>query len=107
MKVYQLRLRDLGIVLEPVFKDKESAMLFRSKYGNRKIDIEENILTLENDFVYRIKSVDEDGYELLDNLFTDLDGTLSFIKQSMLDNCTVVKESILTNSNFEYSLIEV
>lgn len=107
MKVYQLRLRDLDLLLEPVFKDKESAILFKNKYKNRKIDIEENILTCENDFVYRIKSVDEEGYELLDNLFTDIDVSLQYIKQKMLDNCIVVKESILTDSNFEYSLIEV
>lgn len=107
MKVYQLRLRDLGILLEPVFKDKESATLFKNKYRNRKIDIEEKTLTSENDFVYRIKATDDEGYELLDNLFTDITLSQDYIKESMLDNCTIVKESILTDSNFEYSLIEV
>lgn len=107
MKVYQLRLRDLGILLEPVFKDKESATLFKNKYRNRKIDIEEKTLTSENDFVYRIKAIDDEGYELLDNLFTDITLSQDYIKESMLDNCTIVKESILTDSNFEYSLIEV
>lgn len=107
MKVYQLRLRDLGILLEPVFKDKKSAILFKNKYRNRKIDIEEKTLTSENDFVYRIKAIDDEGYELLDNLFTDITLLQDYIKESMLDNCTIVKESILTDSNFEYSLIEV
>ncbi len=107
MKVYQLRLRDLGLLLEPVFKDEESAILFKSKYTNRCIDIEENILDSKADYVYRIKSLDSDGYELLDNLFTDVNCSLDYIKNSSLDNCTVVKESILSNSNFEYSLIEV
>lgn len=107
MKVYQLRLRDLGILLEPVFKDKKSAILFKNKYRNRKIDIEEKTLTSENDFVYRIKAIDDEGYELLDNLFTDITLSQDYIKESMLENCTIVKESILTDSNFEYSLIEV
>lgn len=46
MKVYQLRLTDLNLLLEPVFESKESAMLFMSKYHNRQVNIEENIISI-------------------------------------------------------------
>ncbi len=107
MKVYQLRVRDLNILLEPVFKDMESANLFKNKYDSRSIDIIANNLESEHDYVYRIKRIDEDGYELMDNLFTDLDELLNFINIKGVNNYSIVKESILGNSNFKYSLIEV
>lgn len=107
MKVYQLRLKDLDLLLEPVFKDEMSANLFKSKYNSRNIDLEENVLDKDYDFVYRIKRVDVDGYELLDNLFTDIDELLEYVKKCALDNYSVVKESIINTTNFDYSLVEV
>lgn len=108
MKVYQLRLTDLNLLLEPVFESKESAMLFMSKYHNRQVNIEENIISIpKNNYVYRILKNDEEGYELLDNIFADIEETKKYLETVSLDNCQIVKESLLSNKNFDYQLIEV
>lgn len=108
MKVYQLRLTDLNMLLEPVFESKESAMLFMSKYHNRAVNIEENIISIpKNNYVYRILKSDEEGYELLDNIFADIEETKKYIENGCLNDCQIVKESLLSNKNFDYQLIEV
>ena len=46
MNVYQLKIDDLDMVLDPVFKTEESAMIASKKYYNRKISIIENVQIL-------------------------------------------------------------
>lgn len=71
MKVYQLKILDLGIYLEPVFKSKESAMMYMSKYNGRNIIIKERVLDEINDnSIYRIKTLFSDGYDIEDEVYS-------------------------------------
>lgn len=104
MKVYQLKLKDLDILLDPVFKTKEGAQLFLSKYHHRNIEIKENSLEQSSDYVYRIREVDEDGYSLNDELYTSLEAATLGLTN---DNQSIVKECLISEESFNYELVEV
>lgn len=105
MKVYQLKLRDLDLVLEPVFKTIESAMLFRNKYNSRRIEIKEVVVDkddVDNDFIYRIETMEEDGTYLEEEVFSSLEDAKRVKKQ----NQRIVKENIISSSTFKYVISE-
>lgn len=81
MLVYQLRLLDFKEDLEPVFKTKENALRLKEKYKNRNIAIKERYIdNIENDMIYRIKTLDRDGYFLEDEIFTSTKDAESQLK---------------------------
>lgn len=91
MKVYQLKLSDLDIVLEPVFKTIESALLFRDKYITRRIEVKEVLVDKEvenNNYIYRIETIEEEGTFLEDELFSSIEDA----KNAQKYNQRVVKE---------------
>lgn len=105
MLVYQLKILDLGIMLDPVFKTKESAELFKDKYKNRNIIIKEKYLEdLKDNYVYRIKNIDSEGYTLEDNIYSTIEHANNNIKQ---DNQKIVKEHLISDNNFNYELVEI
>lgn len=103
MKVYQLRLLDLGMNLEQVFKSREKAELYQKKYKNRRIVIKQYKLDEEREYVYRILKSDHEGYELKDEIYETLEVAYKDIKD---ENERVVKENI-TDSFDNYELVEV
>ncbi len=92
MYVYQLKILDLGIYLEPVFKSKESALYYMSRYQNRNIIIKEKYLdSIEDNSIYRIKTNSIDGELIEDGVYSNFKSALKYIKS---DNQTVIKESL-------------
>lgn len=92
MYVYQLKILDLGLYLEPVFKSKERAEYYRTKYNNRNIIIKEKYLDkLEENYIYRIKTESHDGYYLEDEVYDSMSNALEHIKDN---SQTVIKESL-------------
>lgn len=92
MKVYQLKILDLGLYLDPVFKTKESAEYYRSKYNNRNIIIKEKYLdNLNDNYIYRIKNESHDGYYLEDEVYSSMNNALEHIKDN---SQTIIKESL-------------
>lgn len=104
MKVYQLKVKNLDYYLEPVFKTKEDAIRYKEKYNctQREFDIEETTLTMETDYIYRVKYLDEEGYALSEKIYDSLDAA----KKESDDN-VIVRESILSSVTSKYELIEV
>lgn len=93
MTIYQLKILELGLYLEPVFKSKEKAIYYQNKYGNRNIIIKEKYVSdLEDNYVYRIKNESEEGYYLEDEVYGSLNHALEHIKTN---NQKIIKESIL------------
>lgn len=91
MTVYQLKIVDLGLYLEPVFKTKESAENYRTKYNSRNIIIKEKYLdNLCDNYVYRIKNESLEGYYLEDEVYSSMNKALEHIKN---DSQTIIKES--------------
>lgn len=105
MKLYQLKLSDLDIVLEPVFKTIESAMLFRDKYITRSIEVKEVLLDKnmeDSNYIYRIETIEEDGTFLEDELFSSFEAAVTVKK----NNQRVVKENIISSDTFKYVISE-
>mgnify|MGYP006971249066 CR=1 FL=1 len=81
MLVYQLKLLELGECLEPVFKTKENAQCFKEKYKTRNIIIKERYLeNIKDDLVYRIKTLESDGYTLEEEVFSSIAEASKFLK---------------------------
>lgn len=81
MLVYQLKLLELGECLEPVFKTKENALYFKEKYKTRNIIIKERYLeNIKDDKVYRIKTLESDGYTLEEEVFSSMAEASRFLK---------------------------
>lgn len=91
MKVYQLRILELGYSLEQVFKDEKVALYYKNKYKGRNIIIKEYKLNIKDDFIYRIKNISNDGYTLEDNIYETYNQALSHIKNS---NQIIIKERL-------------
>lgn len=92
MYVYQLKILDLGLYLEPVFKTKEGAEYYRTKYNNRNIIIKEKYLdNLCDNYIYRIKNESFDGYYLEDEVYSSENKALEHIKDKTQ---TIIKESL-------------
>lgn len=106
MKVYQLRLVDFNLVLEPVFKTKEGANILKNKYINRNIKIEESILdnTLDDDFIYRILVSDEEGVYLFDNIFSEVTSAEEYLNKSNIVNASIVREYFSSEKTINYDL---
>lgn len=104
MKVYQLKIKDLDFILDPVFKTREGAVLFLNKYHHRNMEITETEINEASDFVYRIKEVDEDGYSLNDKIYASKEAAAMEIEK---DNQSVVKEYLVSEAGFNYELVEV
>lgn len=90
MLVYQLKLLELGECLEPVFKTKENALCFKEKYKTRNIIIKESYLeNIKDDIVYRIKTLESDGYMLEEDVFSSAIEASNFLKndhQSIIES---------------------
>ena len=106
MKVYQLKIDDLNMILDPVFKTKEGANLFSNKYLSRKVSVIERALDNLSDFVYRIEFQDEEGKSLADEIFSEYESAKNFSLENKFKNSKIVKENII-NGNQYYELIEV
>lgn len=104
MKVYQLKIKDLDLLMDPVFKTREGAKLFLSKYRHRNIEITEKEMNDECDFVYRIREVDDEGYILADELYSSIEAATMEIKN---EKQSVVKEYLISEESFNYELVEV
>lgn len=105
MKVYQLKLSDLDIVLEPVFKTIESALLFRNKYITRRIEVKEVLVDKKvenNNYIYRIETIEEEGTFLEDEVFSSIEDAKNVQKH----NQRVVKENIISSDTFKYAITE-
>lgn len=108
MLVYQLKLKDYNILLEPVFISLKGANIYKKKYQNRKIDIIENNVEINNlDYIYRIKTLEEDGYSLIEFLFTSIESAKSYIEKEKLKKAEVVKEYFSSEYSVKDFLIEV
>lgn len=93
MYVYQLKILELGLYLEPVFKSREKAEYYRTKYNNRNIIIKEKFLeSLEDNCIYRIKTESQEGYYFEDEIYTSFNNALSHVTGS---NQTIIKESVI------------
>ena len=104
MKVYQLKIKKADFIIEPVFKDRFTADLYKSKYTSRKFEIIECNINNEDNYVYRIeRTVDNEVY-LDDQLFDSIESAYA-AKHSNMDR--IFKESILNNYNQKYEMIEV
>ncbi len=106
MNVYQLKIDDLDMVLDPVFKTEESAKIASRKYYNRKISIIEKKLDSIADCVYRVASISEDGMSLIDSVFATPEGAKNYSLENNLGNSKIFKEDII-NGNHDYELVEV
>lgn len=106
MKVYQLKIDDLNLVLDPVFKTKEGANLFSNKYLTRNVSVIERAIDKISDFVYRIELQDEEGTSLADEVFSSADDAKNFSLENKFNNSKIVKENII-NGNHDYELIEI
>lgn len=104
MKVYQLKLKNLNYYLEPVFKTIEDAIRYKERYNctQREFEIEETILNIETDYIYRIKYLDDEGYALGEKVYDSLEDA-----RRDSENNIVVKESILCGITNQYELVEV
>lgn len=92
MTIYQLKILDLGLYLEPVFKTKESAENYRNKYNNRNIIIKERHLdNLSDNYIYRIRTESCEGYYLEDEVYASENKALEHIKDNTQ---TIIKESL-------------
>lgn len=92
MYVYQLKILELGLYLEPVFKSKEKAEYYRTKYNNRNIIIKEKYLdNLNDNYIYRIKTQSHEGYYLEDEVYSSENKALEHIKDT---SQTIIKESL-------------
>lgn len=103
MRVYQVKVKGIDMVLEPVFDSRRKAEEYSSKYKNRKTIVKQSSIE-ETSHVFRILVDDIDGYELKEELYTSIDIARENITS---DNERIVKENILTDSIKEYDLIEV
>ena len=106
MNVYQLKIDDLDMVLDPVFKTEESAKIARKKYYNRKISIIQKKLDAITDCVYRVADLSEDGMSLVDSVFATREGAENYSLENNLGNTKIFKEDII-NGNHDYELVEV
>lgn len=104
MKVYQLKIKKADFIIEPVFKDRLTADLYKSKYTSRKFEIIECDLNNQDNYVYRIERIDDNEVYLDDELFDSLESA-NAAKNSNMDK--IFKESILNNYNQKYEMIEV
>lgn len=104
MKVYQLKIKDLNIVLDPVFGTIDAAQLFKNKYHGRKIEIVEVNLETPNDknYIYRIETMDMDGTYLEEEIFPSIESALRIVK----NNQKVVKENIINLNTFKYVIAD-
>lgn len=104
MVVYQLKIRNLDIVLDPVFNTKEAAMLFKNKYHGREIEIVEvKLESLNQDnYIYRIETIESDGSYLEEEIFSSIESALSILK----NNQKVVKENIINSRTFKYRIVD-
>jgi len=91
MKVYQLRILELGFSLEPIFKNIETALYYKDKYKERNIIIKEYKLDIKDDYIYRIKNISTEGYTLEDDIYETYDIALDHIKY---DNQIIIKERL-------------
>ncbi len=104
MRVYQLKVEGIDMMLEPVFASREKAEEYiRNKYLNRKISIKQTNIE-PSEYVYRILVSDSEGYELKEEIYTNLDTAKENI---VADNEKVVKENILKDSVKTIELSEV
>ena len=104
MRVYQLKVEGIDMMLEPVFASREKAEEYiRNKYLNRKISIKQTNIE-QSEYVYRILVSDSKGYELKEEIYTNLDTAKENI---VADNEKVVKENILKDSVKTIELSEV
>lgn len=104
MKVYQLKIKDLNIVLDPVFSTIDAAQLFKNKYDGRKIEILEVDLEIPNDknYIYRIETIDRDGTYLEEEIFSSIESALRILK----NNQKIVKENIINLNTFKYVIAD-
>lgn len=104
MKVYQLKIKDLDIVLDPVFGTLEAAILFKNKYRGRKIEVLEVDLDTPNDknYIYRIETMETDGNYLEEEIFPSLESALKILKS----NQKIVRENIISSSTFKYVIAD-
>ncbi len=104
MRVYQLKVKGIDMMLEPVFASRKKAEEYiKNKYFNRKIVIKETSIE-PSEFVYRILVNDQEGYELKEELYTNLDQAK---KNAKAKNEKVVKENILKDSVKNIELFEI
>ncbi len=104
MTLYQLKLKELNMVLDPVFNTKEAALLFKSKYHDRMIEIKEINMepNSQDNYIYRIETMESDGTYLEDEIFPSLESALSILKS----NQRVVKENIIGSNTFRYAIVD-
>lgn len=105
MKVYQLKLLDLNIVLDPVFNTIDAAQLFKNKYKGRRMEILEKTLEPSNDtnYIYRILTTDVDGSYLEEEVFSSIESSFRILK----NNQKIVKENIINLNTFKYVIEDV
>lgn len=106
MNVYQLKIDDLDMFLDPVFKTEESAMMASKKYYNRKVSVVQKTLDSLCDCVYRVAEVSEDGISLRDSVFATAEGAKNYSLENNIGNSKIYKEDII-NGSHDYELIEV
>lgn len=109
MKVYQLRLLDFNLLLEPVFKTEAGAKLLKNKYQGRKIKIEERVIedTIIEDDIYRILVHDEEGSYLDEELFTNIDTAYEHLNNIKESNARIVKYPFSSEKSIRYDWVSV
>lgn len=109
MKVYQLRLLDFNLLLEPIFKTEAGAKILKNKYQGRKIKIEERFIddtTIEDD-IYRILVHDEEGSYLKEELFANMDTAYEYLNKIKESNARIVKYPFSSEKSIHYDWISV
>lgn len=111
MKIYQLRLLNHGLsfLLEPVFKSNLGAKKFKSKYYDRTIIIESQKIAQKTDHVFRIRTIDEEGYFFLDPIFVTQDEALAYASANNINNYQIICENLLSenDTHFNVQVLEV
>lgn len=109
MKVYQLKLKEFDFVLEPVFKTEKGAYLYKNKYRDREIKIEELLIDKDynEDFIYRIVNKDSEGEFLEEKIFTNIESAKVFLNNKKYSDAKIVKEFFSSENKIHSELIEL
>lgn len=103
MEVYQLRLLELGIMTEEVFKNKNLAINYINKHKGRSLEIKSKYLEKDADYVFRLLSNDYFGECIRDEIYSSYEEALLNKK----DDERVIKESLIVDSLSNYYIEEV